>query len=226
MKQADYYDAEYFDNAKSGKGYGAHGFVYDKNLAPWGRLANILCEYCQPVSVADYGCARGFLLAELLDCGVMVRGYDFSSYILASADCRVALFLKELNLAEPREYEPVDLAICTDILGHLDKDVLPDVIDRIQRATRQFMYCHIELAGEHDARCAEHEVLLDREDWITLLTANGTFVVDERMAQLRTLLRASRENPGVGWFWSERAILLKRKGAIDGSNYTLSIPTK
>ena len=61
MMDQSYYDQEYFDLA-TGKGYPGK---YTRTCAPWGGLAQVLVDFCSPTDAADYGCARGFMVAEL-----------------------------------------------------------------------------------------------------------------------------------------------------------------
>lgn len=71
-------------------------------------------------SILDYGCGKQ-TLAEALP--MAITGYD---------PCIPGL---------EKTPEPHDLVVCTDVMEHIEPDLLDNVLDDLQRVTKKTLYC-------------------------------------------------------------------------------------
>ncbi len=81
------YGAEYFDGSRE---YGYGGYTYDGR---WVSVARDVIKHfgLNPGDrVLDVGCAKGFLVKDLVDMGIEAFGLDISSYALAHADTGIS----------------------------------------------------------------------------------------------------------------------------------------
>ena len=85
MTAEDGFGYGYFDDPG---GLGYRGYRRDGNgdggYLPW-TAARDFCVANQVTSAVDVGCAKGFLVAELLGAGIDAAGYDVSAYALSFA---------------------------------------------------------------------------------------------------------------------------------------------
>lgn len=88
---------------------------YGSGSHRWAKLVTDICEHRGLHSVLDYGCGKGALKAALS--GLDVREYD------------PAIPGKD---AAP---EPADLVVCTDVLEHIEPELLDAVLDDLARLT-------------------------------------------------------------------------------------------
>ena len=165
---------EYFDGPRR-QGYG--GYVYDGR---WKSVARRLRDYYRldaSSSVADIGCAKGFLLGDLKDLlpGMKIAGLDISEYAYRSslAGVRPALCIGNArDLPWPDRSFDVVLAINT--LHNLEVAECRQALSEIQRVARRGAYVVVDAYRNQ----GERERLLD---WI--LTAK-TFMHVEEWKQL------------------------------------------
>ncbi|MBL8832364.1 MAG: class I SAM-dependent methyltransferase [Rhodospirillales bacterium] len=87
VRVASRFGQEYFDGPRE---YGYGGYRYDGRWVPVAR--DVVAHYGLRAGdrVLDVGCAKGFLVRDLLDAcpGLDVVGLDISAYALANADAR------------------------------------------------------------------------------------------------------------------------------------------
>lgn len=99
---------------QSGTGYGSAGHA-------WAQIVGGLIGQSGARSVLDYGCGTGSLIEHLqqaLPTGIAYAGYDPAV---------------ERFSAPP---EPADFVICTDVLEHIEPDLLDGVLDHLQSLTK------------------------------------------------------------------------------------------
>ena len=82
----------------------------------WAAMVRSLHEKMGGGTILDYGCGRRTLEAAL---GFSIANYD---PCIAGLD------------APP---EPADLVVCTDVLEHVEPELLPAVLDDLRRVTRR-----------------------------------------------------------------------------------------
>ncbi len=205
IMNSTYYDQNYFDNPHSNKGYPGY---YTLDCVPWKDIAFVIRRHAKPEDVADFGCAKGFLILELQALGISVQGYDYSDYALATAPTEIRERLHNHDITSSEVLPSCDTGICMDVLEHIAPEQLGDVIARIEKASQHYLYVHVGLNKSQDDIEVAHLSNHTREEWIALLTSSGDFVVDDATATIQKLYR-DMALP-VGALWADRVILLKR----------------
>ena len=94
----------------------------------------LFIEYLNPKSILDYGCGKGDLVKALRIQypNIEVAGYDPA--------------VSEYSVFPSREF---DFVVCTDVLEHIPKDELPNVVKKISLISPNvFFHLHHAIAGE------------------------------------------------------------------------------
>lgn len=171
---ACHFGREYFDGPRN-QGYG--GYVYDGR---WKPVARRLMDYYQldaSSSVADIGCAKGFLLGDLKDLlpGMKIAGLDISEYAYKNSLESVRPMICIGNARDlPWPDRSFDLVLAINTLHNLEIAECRKALREIQRISRKAAYVVVD--AYHNE--GERERLLD---WI--LTAK-TFMHVEEWKQL------------------------------------------
>ncbi|WP_165984063.1 class I SAM-dependent methyltransferase [Streptomyces sp. YIM 98790] len=161
---------EYFDDPH---GLGYRGYHREDNgdggYLPW-QAAREFCEHRKVRSAVDLGCAKGFLVAELLAAGIDAVGYDVSDYALSFATglpCHRA----DIRRGIPRRAEAV---FALGVLLYLEEDELPGVLARLRRAARRFLLFSSYYEGEEqEVPDPLRRITRPREWWRAQLTDAG-----------------------------------------------------
>jgi|SRR5688572_4287337 len=157
IRAAELYTAAYIDTQRhlhaQPKGYGGKG---DK----WARVVADLAMEFDAMSLLDYGCGQGRLMAAVqdLNCNLSCRDYD---------------------PAIPSKSAPpvfADLVTCTDVLEHIEPDKLGAVLTHLRQLARKAVFVVIATRPSSkvlpDGRNA-HLILEDESWWRDRVTAVG-----------------------------------------------------
>lgn len=132
---AESFGYEYFDDPE---GHGYRGYrrtaTGDGDYLPW-TAAREFCKDNNVVSAIDVGCAKGFLVAELLDAGVEAVGYDVSSYALSFA-AGLPCYQADLRDGVPRSAEAI---FALGVLLYLSEEELPAVLIDLRNSATRFL---------------------------------------------------------------------------------------
>jgi SAM-dependent methyltransferase len=116
------YRPSYFRNKNRGTGY--HSAI----------LASAICEVFRPMSVVDFGCGSGRVLAYLKDCGASVLGIE------GTKNCYEALQIgrEHVLIGDLRTVLPLpskfDLAISFEVAEHLEPEFASTLVWNLSRA--------------------------------------------------------------------------------------------
>jgi ubiquinone/menaquinone biosynthesis C-methylase UbiE len=141
---ASAFGKEYFDGDRK---FGYGGYHYDGRWRPIAK--KIINEYrIKPeMRVLDVGCAKGFLLKDLiLECpGLKVVGLDISEYALSHAESEIKKFLV-LGTADylPFEQNEFDLVISINTIHNLDRQAACTALGEIQRVSKNESYVVVD----------------------------------------------------------------------------------
>lgn len=134
IKIAKKFGKDYFDGSRN-SGYG--GYYYDGR---WVKVAKKLIKYYKLKKnsrILDIGCAKGFLVKDLLDLGMDAYGIDVSKYAILNAVINhkeKRLFLQSAD----KIYFPdnfFDLVVSFNTIHNLDKDKCIKSIKEIVRVS-------------------------------------------------------------------------------------------
>lgn len=95
---------------------------YGAASSRWLSYVTDAVNRCGAKSVLDYGCGKGSLVDALADSGLVVTGYDPAV---------------ERFSARP---EPADLVVCTDVLEHVEPELLGAVLTDLHGLARRALF--------------------------------------------------------------------------------------
>lgn len=158
---------EYFDGPRE-QGYG--GYRYDGR---WVKVAEDIVNHykLKPGDfVLDVGCAKGFLVKDLLKVcpGLNVYGLDISSYAIFNGDLQIKdrLYVGDVR-SLPYDDRSFDLVISINTIHNLNRAECIQALKEINRVSRKFCYVQV------DAYYSEEEKILF-EQWMLTAQTYGT----------------------------------------------------
>ena len=170
---------EYFDGDRM---YGYGGYTYDGRWLPVAKT--LVQEYSlgPSMKVLDVGCAKGFLVKDLIiTCpGLEVYGLDISKYALMNAEPEIIDRLQmgnATNLPFPDKF--FDLVVSINTLHNLDRDQVGKALTEIQRVTKKNSYVVVDsYRNNSEKEVFESWVLTAKfhdfpENWIKLFAEVG-----------------------------------------------------
>jgi hypothetical protein len=178
---------DYFDDmqATGYRGYRKDGNG-DDNYLPW-TAGREFCAQNNIASANDWGCAKGYLVEELIAAGVDAVGYDVSEYAVEIArenglPCEV---LGYEGAADGRGRE-VDANFSLGSLMYVDEDEIPAVLAGLRRLTRRYLLASIFYEGtRQDLPDVWRRTTRPKEWWREQLTNAGfAFERDEPMFEV------------------------------------------
>jgi len=170
---------EYFDGHR-GQGYG--GYRYDGRWVPIAQRMRDVYDLRAGDRILDVGCAKGFLLHDLLQVvpGVHVCGVDISTYAARHAmeDIRPYLVTASAD-ALPFGDRAFDLIVSINTAHNLDRPRCVQAIREMERVSRRFKYVQVDSWLTESQRTAFERWQLtaltyaDPEGWRRLFTEAG-----------------------------------------------------
>jgi ubiquinone/menaquinone biosynthesis C-methylase UbiE len=161
---------EYFDGPRK-QGYG--GYIYDGRWKPVAKRLRDYYHLDASSSLADVGCAKGFLLADLIDLlpGLQIAGLDISEYAYRNSLETVRPRIVIGNARDlPWRDGSFDVVLAINTLHNLEMAECRNALSEIQRVARRGAYVVVDAYRNE----GEKERLVD---WI--LTAKTFLHVDE-----------------------------------------------
>lgn len=120
-----YYDEDYYEH---GKGY--HGY---EDAGRFGDDADTIITRYQPLTVLDFGCAKGFLVKALRERDVCAYGYEVSKYAIEHADPSVKEFVSN-------RMKKVDLIVSIDVWEHIPLTELAKTREKLRKYGSRFYF--------------------------------------------------------------------------------------
>lgn len=135
-------------------------------------IARRIVDEIAPATVLDAGCAKGFLVEQLLLCGVDAEGVDISEHAIGDAPPEVRAHLRVGSLLEPlgRRY---DLITCIEVIEHLEPRDAEAAVANLCAHTDDILLS----STPDEYREATHVNVRPAEHWAELFARNG-FVRD------------------------------------------------
>jgi predicted SAM-dependent methyltransferase len=138
------YDHHYFDGGGKVGGYANIGYM--DFPAHWCTFNHIMD--LKPTSVLELGCARGYILKRIEDCGIRVMGLEVSDHCYQTRVIKDVVTWDIIQTPWPIKDKEFDLCVSVATLEHIPEDKLPAIIREIERTTVRGLH-GIDL-GEHD----------------------------------------------------------------------------
>ncbi|MGH8987686.1 MAG: glycosyltransferase [Acidimicrobiales bacterium] len=203
---------------------------YRKGEPSWEAFFSIVADNVvrsfSPTTVFDAGCGVGFLVEALWDRGVEAHGRDISNYAISKVRDDAREYCHVGSVAEPID-GTYDLAVCIDVLEHLEPDEADRAIAQVTAASdrvlfssapvetrepthrtvrppvywlRRFAHHGFAPALGYDATyVSPHALLLERTE---TPVSDGVLVGAAELASLRVRLARTYGEPGpraLGW---------------------------
>jgi SAM-dependent methyltransferase len=153
--------------------------------ADYQRVAKSLLEHLDFDSVADVGCANGFLLEEFLAAGKRIAGIELSPAVVEVLADSIKPHVSIGDFSElVGDYE---LACCVEVAEHIPPDRSEDLVAALTSLTQRWIYFTAAPPGQSGRghiNCRPHE------EWLGFFAARGWVRDDDRTAELRDDLDA------------------------------------
>jgi glycosyltransferase involved in cell wall biosynthesis len=136
---ADLYGKEYYDHYSTDQG----PLPYDRKQPIWnnhfGAMAKTIVERFHPTRVMDIGCAKGFLVEHLRDCGVEAYGIDISPYAISEVRPDIQPYCRVASVTEPLQGR-YDLITCIEVAEHVTEEEGRRMIQNICQHTDEVIF--------------------------------------------------------------------------------------
>lgn len=167
---------EYFDDPE-GHGYRGYGLTAtgDGDYLPW-AAARKFCQDNKVVSAVDVGCAKGFLVAELLDAGVDAVGYDVSTYALSFAT-GLPCYRADLRAGIPKKAEAI---FALGVLVYLSEEELTTVLADLRNKATRFLLISGFYDGEEQEVPDPLRLITKTYEWWRATFAEAGFTFSSR----------------------------------------------
>ncbi len=167
---------EFFDGERR-HGYG--GYTYSPTR--WkGVVEDIIAQYAPFYSVLDVGCAKGYMLRELLEqTNTDIAGVDVSEYAIANADPKVKDFLRVANAKDlPFADKAFDLVISINTVHNLNRAGCVEALREIERVgVEKYVTVDAYRTEEEHARMLAWNLtartILHVDEWLKLFKEAG-----------------------------------------------------
>ena len=144
------YGQEYFDGPRE---YGYGGYKYDGR---WISVAKDIIKHfhlAKGQKVLDIGCAKGFLVKDLVDLGIDAVGIDISKYAIDNAmpEIKDRLFLGNANNLKFSDFE-FDAVLSINTIHNLDREGCKKAIQEMKRVSKNEKNIFIQVDSYNNER--------------------------------------------------------------------------
>jgi SAM-dependent methyltransferase len=118
----------------------------DDNYLPW-QGSKEFCVANGVTSASDWGCAKGYLVEELIAAGIDAVGYDVSEYAVGIAkENGLPCSIRDLRDAGNSDRK-ADATFVLGALMYVEEDELPGVLAGLEKETNQFLLISVFWEG-------------------------------------------------------------------------------
>ena len=163
------YGYDYFDNADVHSGY--RYYVYDGRFEkPVNEMIRAF-QLSREMVIADYGCAKGFMLYEFQKKGFQVLGFDRSEYAVNNAHDKIKSHIVQCEDPDAISNYKFDFFVCRNVLPHLDTRKIERLIRNAIHCTKQAPYFVIhsfensENKSEYEYWDRTHKTVMTCDGW-------------------------------------------------------------
>ena len=172
------YSRDYFDGGPDTPGYSEYTDTWF-----WSPITEIMLHLLGPLSVLDWGCAKGFLVQRFVDRGVSACGVDVSHYAISQAPEWFRKHrLRVINGIQSHYGPGIFTAICSfETMEHIPEEDIPAVLGEMKRISTRWWFGSIFLDCQegHDPT---HVTVRSREWWNEKFKAAGYQVREDIVA--------------------------------------------
>jgi len=167
----DEYDESYYFGARVYKSGGKFQ-VYHPSRGDWGgwdTIRDLVISTIKPTSLIDVGCGRGWFVKRMCDAGVDAQGLDGSD--AACSVCAPGMEKKiRVGTLKKLEGERYDVLTAFDVMEHIFKDELHQVIAALKKAARRYIVLNICTTpdGGPDFTIKRGESIPEELEWLAV----------------------------------------------------------
>ncbi len=164
----------YFDGPRE---YGYGGYRYDGRWVPVARDIVAHFGLAPGMRVLDIGCAKGFLVKDLMQAGLDAYGADVSRYALTHCEPEVVGRLHLASAVElPFPDKSFDAVLSINTIHNLDREGCGRALREMTRVVRNTEKCFVQVDAYRSAEekdifeswCLTAETYLPPAEWIAL----------------------------------------------------------
>lgn len=171
---------DFFDGDRS-TGYG--GFEYSPRF--WQPVIPAFVQHWQLTSnssVLDVGCAKGFMLYDLVQAipGISIAGIDVSEYAIENGKSEVKTFLSMADATTlPFDDDEFDIVISINTIHNLDRDDCAQALREIERVARHGAFITVDAYRNDDeyermmAWNLTAKTIMSVDDWVAFFSEVG-----------------------------------------------------
>ena len=171
---------EFFDGDRS-TGYG--GFTYSPRF--WQPIIPTFVEHWQLTSdssVLDVGCAKGFMLYDLVQAipGISIAGIDVSEYAIENGKSEVKDFLSVADaMSLPFDDDSFDIVISINTIHNLELEECAQALQEIERVARRGAFVTVDAHRndeEYERMMAWNltaKTIMSVDDWVAFFHQVG-----------------------------------------------------
>jgi ADP-heptose:LPS heptosyltransferase/2-polyprenyl-3-methyl-5-hydroxy-6-metoxy-1,4-benzoquinol methylase/glycosyltransferase involved in cell wall biosynthesis len=176
----EWYDEEYFETGR--KSNWTQGYTWSLFSGVFRETAAFLTEmFPEASSYLDIGCAKGFLVRTLRDCGKEGWGVDHSPWAIERAEESVKPFVTLANVDEVRFDRRFDLLLAFEVLEELTDAQIVSFLSRARAWTEMAIFATIpsfhtaeeETRYWKDNNDLSHVTMRSREWWHEMFLSTG-----------------------------------------------------
>ena len=169
------FDEKYFEDGVRNRvsAYENYRWMPERTI----REASSIINNIQFNTVLDYGCAKGFMVYAMRLLGKEAHGVDVSEYAVTHGHEKIKQYLSVIETPEDIK-GGWDLIIAKDVLEHIPKEQLPEVLAAFRRRCK-YLFVGVPLGDGKRYRIREYEmdvthVVREPEEWwLTTLVEAG-----------------------------------------------------
>lgn len=172
MSSGGFYDRDYFERGREcGKNSMSGPYTWDRLGGYFLDTASHIVRRFRPGRVCEFGCAKGFLVGAFRSRGVACVGIDWSGYAVSEGNTYDSGYLICHNLTRPlpgrfvREYAPVDMVTCFDMMEHIEDGDVGAVFENMLLLRPKHILMNI-CTKEIDGYDISHVNVRPREYWL------------------------------------------------------------
>lgn len=166
MSLKNTFDEKYFEDGVRNRvsAYENYRWMPERTI----REASSIINNIKFDNVLDYGCAKGFMVYAMRLLGKDAYGVDVSEYAVTHGHPKVKDYLSVIENAEEIK-GGWDLIIAKDVLEHIPKDVIPEVLKAFRARCKQ-IFIAVPLGDGQRYRIREYEmdvthIVREPEEW-------------------------------------------------------------
>ncbi|MFH1739637.1 MAG: methyltransferase domain-containing protein [bacterium] len=121
------------------------------NEKKWGLIKDRI-RFGKTQTAVDVGCGRGVFLKKLIDGGIQALGIEISGVCCEKWLAGLPFACEDIVWFASKTDDKYDLALCTDVLEHVEPECIDDTIAAIRKLSDRALLCIANYSDPHGDR--------------------------------------------------------------------------